>query len=137
VSPVSSLCHSIPGTGWSVLAGSDPRRAQKMPARCTSGISMECFVFCWPFCCCGHLGLRLPAEVGMSSSTMSPVRRSCVPGPVFNQSYGLPCECPIAWYLLPFHIFVYVHILSSLPVPLCYYSMYIHNECIVHHVLFT
>jgi hypothetical protein len=33
------------------------------------------------------------------------------------------------------YIFVYVHILSSLPAPLCHYMMYIHNECIVH-VLF-
>jgi hypothetical protein len=39
------------------------------------------FVFCCPFNCCGNLGLRLPAEVGMSS-TMFLVRRLCVPGPV-------------------------------------------------------
>jgi hypothetical protein len=52
------------------------------------------------------------------------------------QTYGLPCECPIARHLMPFHIFVYVFILSSLPAPLCYYLMYIiRNECIVH-VLF-
>jgi hypothetical protein len=39
------------------------------------------------------------------------------------QSYGLPCECPIARYLMPFHIFVSVHILSSLPAPLCHNFM--------------
>jgi hypothetical protein len=115
-------------------AGSDLRRAQKMPARCTSGISVECFVFCWPFCFCGILGLRLPPEVGMSSSTMSPVRRSCVPGPVFNRMAHLvnvPSQ-DISCHSIA--IFLDVHILSSLPAPLCYYPMHVHNECIVHHV---
>jgi hypothetical protein len=85
--------HSIPGTGWSVLPCSDPRRALKM----TGAETFWSFVFCCPFCCCGNLGLSMPAEVGMSSSCWG---ESCVPGPVSKRmaylvnvpSHGISCH---------------------------------------------
>jgi hypothetical protein len=58
-------------------------------------LSLWSFVFCCLFCCCGNLGLSMPAEVGMSSSTLSLVRRSsCVPGPVSNKRMAYLVNLP-------------------------------------------
>jgi hypothetical protein len=133
-----SICafgHGIPETGWSVLPCSDPRRAQKMLARGTSGIFME-------FCLL--LSILLLWKPGMEHarwgwheplhiSTLSLVRRSCVPGPVSKRMAYL---VNVARYLMPFHnVYVYVYSLSSLPAPPWYFDVYtqrVHRSCPVY-----
>jgi hypothetical protein len=89
--PVSTLCIR-PHYTWDWMERTTLQWSETCPENACA--------MCCPFGCCGNLGLSMPAEVGMSSFTMSPVCLLCVSGPVSKHmaylvnvpSHGISCH---------------------------------------------